>query len=117
MTGTSSITRYTPAVEAASSTVQSESYSRFGGKSGDQNLDVTIHVVDANGSAGGVSVTIDLYRATSKVSTATGTTDSAGNVTFSYRKLPCGGCYAADVTVVSRAGDSWDDSDPTTTSC
>jgi len=107
-----------PDPTGGTASVASETYSQFGGRNGDNNLDVTIGVVDSDGvGIAGLTVTIDLFNGTSSTATGvSGVTDSAGNVTFGFRKTGPG-CFSADVTDVSGAGWTWDYSDPETTSC
>ena len=96
--------------------VASETYSRFGGKTNENHLDVTVRITDGTSVVSGATVTFDLYRGTSKIGTASGTTGSDGTVTIAFRGVGPG-CYSADMTHVAKTGYTWDGNEPTNTSC
>ncbi len=81
-----------------------------GGKGGDKDLRVIVHVADDLGNpVEGASVSITLNYITSSASwTAKGTTVSDGSAAFRLRNAPTG-CYSTTVDNLVAAGLDWDD--------
>jgi len=92
-------------------------YTLFGGKSGNQHLDVSVSVVDNNGAAVfGASVSADVRRNGAAYSSVSGTTDASGQVTFGLRKVPAG-CYSTQVTSLAAVGLTWNGVTPANEQC
>jgi subtilisin len=82
-------------------------YSTNGGRFSDRHLSVTITVVADGAPVGGASVSITLKLDEGVYGTASGTTDSNGQVTFSSSNAPSG-TYTTEITAVSAPGLTWD---------
>lgn len=93
--------------------VDSITYAAQGGKNQDKHLLITV-VLDQ--AVSGASVSIDLFRDTSKVASGTGTTGTDGTVTFSLKNASSG-CYTTDVTNVTAAGLTWNGATPANSFC
>jgi subtilisin family serine protease len=88
--------------------VSSISYAGTGGKNNDRHLNITVALSDDWGSAvSGASVAIQLMRNGSLVGSASGTTGSAGTVSFTYKNAPSG-TYTTEVANVAGEGLTWD---------
>ncbi len=75
-----------------------------GGRQSDRHLDVVVNVLDSDGvGISGASVSIEITLDEDPYASSTGTTDSNGNVTFSYTNHPDGG-YVIQVTDVEADG-------------
>jgi serine protease len=97
-----------PPSGATTVSVVSITYSMQGGKNKDKDIVITLTVRDnLDNPVGGASVSIDLYRNSSRVSSGTGTTSSSGILSFIYRNAPSG-TYTTTVTNVSADGLTWD---------
>ena len=92
--------------------VDSITYATEGGKNNDKHLFITISLLD---DVSGASVSIDLFRNDGSVGSATGTTDSNGNVTFTLKNARSG-CYTTDITSIS-SNSSWDGVTPANEFC
>ena len=90
-------------------TVAGISYSTTGGKSGKSHLLVKMSLKDNAGSpVASASVSADIVNnTTSQARHMTGTTDSAGVVTFQWNNAPAG-TYTTEVTQVVASGLTWD---------
>jgi subtilisin len=92
--------------------VSSITYSTSGGKNSSKNLNVKLQVNNNLGSAvSGASVSIQLSRNSTPVASATGTTGTAGTITFVYNNAPSG-TYTTMVTNVVATALTWDGSTP-----
>ncbi|MCH7647194.1 MAG: proprotein convertase P, partial [Thaumarchaeota archaeon] len=92
-------------------------YATEGGKFQDKHLLITISLVDGSGNlVSGASVSIDLFRDDSKVGSGTGTTGTAGTVTWTLKNASSG-CYTTTVTNVTGEGLTWDDATPANEFC
>ncbi len=88
----------------------SNGYSTTGGRLGDKHLVVTTTVVDDNGApVAGASVSVTIAGPANL--TATGLTDSLGEVSFKINNAPSG-TYTTTVTDVTAAGFIWDGTTP-----
>jgi len=88
-------------------------YATTGGKNNDKHLNITAHVNDNLGNpVSGAVVSIQLRRNGTQVTSGTGTTGTAGTVTFVYSNAPPG-TYTTVVTNVVAAGLQWDGNTPT----
>jgi hypothetical protein len=97
-----------PATTGTTVSVSSITYATTGGKTGDLHLLITVALVDNLGNpVSGASVSIDVFRNSSLYGSGTGTTGTAGTVTFQASKAPSG-TYTTTVTAVSAAGLTWD---------
>ena len=103
---------------ATSVSVDSISYARDGGRSGDKHLPITVALVDnLDNSVAGASVSIDVSRDGRYYGSGTGTTGSDGTVTFQASNAPQG-CYITDVTAITTdSGLAFDGSEPNNGSC
>lgn len=108
-----SITVGDPPAEPTTVSVTSVTYSTNGGKDDDKNLQTTITLIDnLDNLVNGASVSIQLNNTNTGQSwTGTGTTDTAGTVTFSLRNAPSG-TYTTTVTSVTISGLTWDNITP-----
>jgi subtilase family serine protease len=102
----------TPAVAPAGNMVGvvSIGYSTSGGKDGKKHLTVTLLVEDNESPAvpvAGATVSITLLFNSNPYASSSGTTDSAGNVSFTATNAPPGD-YSTTVTDVVAAGLTWD---------
>jgi hypothetical protein len=102
----------TQVVVGSTVTVTSVTYATGGGRSGDKHLLITIALADDVGNpVSGASVSIELNRNGSLDASGTGTTGSAGTITFN-RKNARSGDYTTEVTGVTAAGLTWDGTTP-----
>jgi hypothetical protein len=100
-----------PASEQTVSVVSID-YATQGGKNKDQNLLITVALVDGNGGpVANASVSIDVNLNGSLYDSNTGTTGTDGTVTFRETKTPSG-TYACVVTAVNAPGFTWDEVTP-----
>jgi len=96
---------------ATTVSVSSITYDGEGGKNKDKHLLITIALIDdLQNPVSGASVTIELYRDGGFVDSATGTTGSTGNVSFSLKNA-ASGCYTTDITSIS-SNLNWDGISP-----
>ena len=101
-----------PATAATQAIVECITYDTKGGPGGDKHLLATIRVIDnLDSPVSGAGVSIDVTLGGIPFSTISGTTDTAGDVTFQFTNAP-DGTYATDVTDISAAGLSFDASEP-----
>jgi serine protease len=92
---------------ASTSVVSSITYKVQGGRNQNKDLVVTITVVNNLGTVvAGASVTGQLSRNGSAVGTFTGTTSTAGTVSFNYKNAPSG-TYTTTITGVTASGLTW----------
>lgn len=92
--------------------VTSISYATSGGKNNNRHLYITVQVNNNLGSpVSGASISIQLRRNGSTLSSITGTTGTSGTVTFVYNNAPSG-TYTTLVTNVIAAGLQWDGTTP-----
>ncbi|MDP2676163.1 MAG: S8 family peptidase [bacterium] len=104
-------------IEASTASVDSISYATSGGKNSDKHLSVTALVVDNLGNpVMNASVSITLNHDSGTSWNGTGTTGTAGTVTFELKNAPSG-CYATAVTNVVAEGLAWDGLTPTNGLC
>lgn len=97
---------------ANSVSVASITYATTGGKKNDKHLNITVQARDNDGKAvSGASVSIELSREWTPIASATGTTGTAGTVTFTYNNAPSG-TYKTRVTDVTAVGFQWDGNTP-----
>ncbi|MCI0839649.1 MAG: matrixin family metalloprotease [Chloroflexi bacterium] len=97
-----------PTPSGSNAIVDDVSYATEGGKNKDKHLLITVALVDdLNDPVSGASVSIELFRDSSWIASATGTTGAGGTVTFSLKNASAG-CYTTDVTNVDAAGLTWD---------
>jgi hypothetical protein len=95
-------------VEPAKVSVESITYTAEGGRYGNKHLNITVALVDDLGNpVGGASVSIAVYRDDVLDSTGTGTTGTAGTLTFGRKNAPSG-TYTTKVTNVTASGLMWD---------
>ena len=93
-----------PAIAASEAIVECITYDTKGGPGGDKHLLVTIRVVDDSDSpVSGAGVSIDVTLDGIPFSAISGTTDTAGDVTFQFTNAP-DGTYVIAVTDISAAG-------------
>lgn len=85
------------------------SYSIAGVPTGTRTVTASASGFTAQNAGATVSVSVDLNGAS--FGTASGTTDSAGEVTFNAKNSP-NGCYETDVTSVNASGLSFDGTEP-----
>ncbi|MHC5005443.1 MAG: M12 family metallo-peptidase [Planctomycetota bacterium] len=86
-------------------------YETRGGPQQNKHLDVTVAVVDGSGNpVGGANVSMTLSRSAGGSWSFGGSTDGAGEVTFTLLGA-ADGCYTSDVTSITGAG-SFDGSEP-----
>ena len=90
------------ATDAASSvSVGSFAYSSDGGKDKDKHVSVTIALLDnLDGAVGGASISVTIVTDTGVSASGSGTTGSAGTITFTWSNAP-GDCYTTTVTSVT----------------
>jgi hypothetical protein len=92
--------------------VASIGYAKQGGKNKDQNLLITVTLVDGNGRpVANASVSIEVSLNNAPYDSNTGTTGTDGTVTFKESKAPSG-TYTTLVTNVNAPGYKWDDITP-----
>jgi subtilisin family serine protease len=92
--------------------VKSISYSTEGGKNGTQHLVVTLYLEDNFGNAvSGAQVSLDLSRNSTKVASFSGTSSTAGGISFKYNNAPAG-TYTSVVTSVRSSVLTWDGTTP-----
>jgi len=104
-------------VEVNTASVASIGYSTSGGKNNDKHLSTTVTVVDDLGNpVANASVSITLNNDSGTFWNGTGTTGTAGTVTFELKNAPSG-CYATAVTNVTAEGLTWDGATPTNGFC
>ncbi|MCH8924971.1 MAG: S8 family serine peptidase, partial [Proteobacteria bacterium] len=112
-----SITVGTPSPGATTVSVDAITYVTEGGKNQDKHLLITVALEDdLLIPVEGASVSIDLYRDSSKIASGTGTTGTDGTVTFSLKNAPSG-CYTTTVTDVTAAGLTSDGATPANEFC
>ena len=101
------------AASATGVSVESIGYATTGGRNNDKHLNITVSVRDNDGNGvSGASVSIQLSRNGTPVTSATGTTSTSGTITFAYNNAPSG-TYTTLVTNVIAAGLQWDGNTPT----
>ena len=106
--GSASFTTGPAPTSATEVIVNAITYSTDGGNNGTKHLNITVSLLDDLGNVvAGASVSIDLYRAGSKVASGAGTTGIGGTVTFSLKNAPSG-IYSTTVTAVTANGLTWD---------
>lgn len=97
---------------ASTVSVASVTYTTDGGKNADKHLNVTVALVDDQGSpVGGASVSIELYLGSSLYGSGSGSTGGDGKVTFTVKNAPSG-TYTTAVTDVVATGLTWDGTSP-----
>jgi subtilase family serine protease len=88
--------------------VVSIAYSTSGGKNGDKHLTVTLLLEDNQAApVSGATVSVTLFLNGTAYGSNSGTTDSAGNVSFTATNAPSG-TYTTTVADVVAAGLTWD---------
>lgn len=98
-------------------TVDSITYSRYGGKNNDRHLNDKLTLEDNNQNpVSGASVSITLSRDAGQSWIGNGTTGSDGSVTFTLKNAP-GGCYTTTVQSVTASGMTWDGATPPNQFC
>ena len=98
-------------------TVSSITYTTFGGKTGDKNLQVTVALIDNLGNpVAGASVSVQLNLGSSAYGSGSGTTGTGGTVSFNATNTSSG-CYTTTVTSVTAAGLPWDGLTPANGFC
>jgi len=105
-----------PPPETLSISVDSITYSTSGGKTNDKDLTVAVLVASAGVPVAGASVSIDLYRNSSKIGSGSAMTGSDGTARFSLKNAPSG-CYSTTVTKLSASGYSWVGATPSNSFC
>jgi subtilisin family serine protease len=106
-----------PPPSGASVIVQSVTYSTRGGRNSDNHLDITITVLDDDGSAVvDAAVAATLMRDEGGSWSFSGSTGSNGTVQFSLINHGIG-CYNTSVTSVSKSGYAWDSVTPENDHC
>jgi len=106
-----------PQQQATTSRVDSITYSTAGGKSNNKNLLITVNIKDnIGGLVSGASVGINLKRTGSSVYTSSATTNSLGNVVFTYLNA-ASACYITEVVSVVANGLTWDGLTPANQFC
>jgi hypothetical protein len=102
-----------PTPEPGIATVDAIAYSLSGGKTRDKNLNVSIHLTDDFGNpVANAAVAASITRNGSVAKTASGTTDTAGKVTFTITNARSG-TYSTLVSNVAANPLSWDGATPT----
>ena len=96
-------------VSSGTVTVDSITYSAYGGKNNDKHIDVIIHLTDGTNNVSDASVTITLNNDNGGSWSGTTTTNSEGNAIFSLKNAP-DGCYQTTIDSVSTS--DWDGSTP-----
>ncbi|HUF43354.1 MAG TPA: S8 family serine peptidase, partial [Verrucomicrobiae bacterium] len=92
--------------------VSSISYATNGGRNNDRHLTITVTLSnESGGPVSGASVAINVMRNGSSYGSASGTTGSAGTVSFTSSNAPSG-TYTTEVTNVVAAGLTWDGDTP-----
>ncbi|MBD3675454.1 MAG: S8 family peptidase [Planctomycetaceae bacterium] len=105
----------TPPASSGDMTVASIDYKTSGGKNGDKDLSITVRVIDIATQAGVPNATVNLtaFVNDADFGTASGTTDSTGQVTFKARNAP-NGLWTSVINSVTASGYTWDGNYPTT---
>ena len=92
--------------------VASVTYATEGGKNDDKHLLITVALANDQGDpVSGASLSISVDRDGNLFGTGSGTTGTAGTVTFSSKNAPSG-TYVTTVTAISAAGLTWDGTTP-----
>ena len=101
---------------SSSVSVASIEYVTHGGRDNSKHLDIKIALLDdLENPVSGASVSIDLFRGGSFVTSGSGTTGTGGTITFTLNNA-ASGCYTTIVTDVA-AGMTWDGDTPTNQFC
>ena len=104
-------------IEATTAGVNSISYTTSGGKNSNRHLSVTVAVVDDLGNpVANASVSVTLSHDSGISWNGTGTTGTAGTVTFELKNASSG-CYETTVTDVTAEGLTWDGLPPENSFC
>lgn len=106
-----------PQQQATTAKVQNIIYRTEGGKNNNKNLVITVKVINnLDASVSGASVSINLLRTGNTVFSSAGTTDSNGEVSYTYSNAAAA-CYQTTVTAVIANQLTWDNITPSNQFC